>query len=306
MTKPKGKPDNTGRKQAGDAAKKQPRRKGKPAGDNTPKKTPGTAYLVWGDGTDEDIAARFAAKVPDWSEWTEREQRGAVALMRKFWDHPVAPTLTVQRDEAGAVNLVPVGENATLQILRQAETFATNSTDLIDDRLGDLANYFHKANKGGATSRNMNASLAFIRGGNPEDTVQSALLTQMSATHDAAMRSLALIGTAQFVDQQNSYGNLSTKLLNAYARQAETLAKLQRGGEQTVRHVYVDARTQTAINYPPAQTNLSEQSHEQDDTSTFSPSMLGYDPAWNSVPVPGDEEPQPVSPARRKGGGAEG
>ncbi len=286
---------SAGRKVAATAAKRRGRKRVS-AGDDTPKKTP-IAYLVWADGTDEQIAERFAEQIPDWAEWTEREKRGAVTLMRAFWEHPVAPTLTVERID-GVVRLIPGGGKATLQVLRQAETFATNSQDLIDERLNNLASYHGSSSRGGATSQNMCASLAFVRGGNPQDTVQSTLLTQMAATHDAAMAALAKVGKSEFVEQMSAFGNLSTKLLNLYARQAETLAKLQRGAEQTVRHVYVDARTQTAINCPPPATESRTPAHEQHEGSAFGSAMLGYDPSWNGVPATGDEREEALQPAR--------
>ena len=128
----------------------------------------------------------------------------------------------------------------------------------------------------------------------------------MAATHDAAMRALSMVGKADFVDQTTSFGNLSAKLLNLYARQAETLAKLQRGAEQTVRHVYVDARTQTAINCPPAQSNNEVQYYGQDEGGAFGPAMLGYNPAWNGVPVTSNQGQEPVQDTRRQGGRAKG
>ncbi|AKM06122.1 hypothetical protein [Pelagerythrobacter marensis] len=283
-----------GRGAADKTAKKQPRRKSNLVGDCAPGETP-TAYLVWGDGTDEEIAANFAERVPDWEDWSEREKRGAVELMRAYWDHPVAPTLTVERGESG-VRLLPGAGKATIQVLRQAETFATNSQDLIDERVSSLAT--HHGNKGGAISQNLNASLAFIRGGAAQDTVQSALLTQMAATHDAAMAALAKVGKSEFVDQMTAFGNISTKLLNLYARQAETLAKLQRGAEQTVRHVYVDARTQTAFNYPPPATESRTQAHEQHEGGPCGPAMLGYDPSWNGLPATRHEREEALQPAR--------
>lgn len=281
-----------------------------PVGENTPKKTPksekaSVAAIVWADGTDEEIAADLTDKAPDWENWTEREKRKAVDLMRAFWGHPVAPTVSVENDN-GVVRLRPGGGNATLHVLRQCETFATNSDDLTNARLGDLSNYHSRASSGGVTSQNLSASIAFVTGGGAQDTVQAALLTQMAATHDAAMRSLSMVGSAEYVDQQTSFGNLSTKLLNLYAKQAETLAKLQRGAEQTVRHVYVDARTQTAYNYPPTQSEVREQSHEQHDGSAFGTSMLGYDPAWNGVPVASDEGQEPLPDTRRQGRGTGG
>lgn len=300
----------TARKAAADkTAKEQPRRKGRAVGNNTPKETPKeqkakVAAIVWADGTDEEIAADLAQTAPDWENWTEREKRAAVDLMREFWGHPVAPTLRVTKDDAGALRISPGGSNATLHILRQSKTFATNSQDLSNVFLGDLSNYFDKAGGAGTTSTNMSAALAFVTGGKAQDTVQSALLTQMAATHDAAMRSLAMIGKAEWVEQHSTFGNVASKLLNLYARQAETLAKLQRGAEQTVRHVYVDARTQTAINCPPPQSEKVTQSHEQYEGSAFGPSMLGYDPQGNGLPVSGHEKSEAVQAPRWKGNGS--
>jgi hypothetical protein len=77
--------------------------------------------------------------------------------------------------------------------------------------------------------------------------VQSSLLVQMVATHDAAMRALNRIGKADYAEHVQLFGNLANKLLNTYTRQAETLHKLQRGGEQVVRHVYVDNRGGQAV-----------------------------------------------------------
>ena len=46
---------------------------------------------------------------------------------------------------------------------------------------------------------------------------------------------------AEFIDHLHAFGALATKLLRTYTMQTEALAKLKRGGEQTVRveHVHV-------------------------------------------------------------------
>src|SRR6266536_4858563 len=67
------------------------------------------------------------------------------------------------------------------------------------------------------------------------------LVGQMAVTHAFA---LELIGRAKRVDeipQFDSAGNMAVKLLRTFVMQAEALAKLRRGGEQTVRveHVHV-------------------------------------------------------------------
>ena len=46
---------------------------------------------------------------------------------------------------------------------------------------------------------------------------------------------------AEYLEHMNSFGSLATKLLRTFTAQTEALAKLRRGGEQTLRveHVHV-------------------------------------------------------------------
>jgi hypothetical protein len=51
-----------------------------------------------------------------------------------------------------------------------------------------------------------------------------------------------MLGRAKWsgsIDQMHTYGALATKLLRTYVMQPEALAKLKRGGEQTVRVEHV-------------------------------------------------------------------
>ncbi len=67
------------------------------------------------------------------------------------------------------------------------------------------------------------------------------LASQMAVTHALAMEFLGRAKRAELIPQLESFGNLAVKLLRTYTAQTEALAKLQRGGEQTVRveHVHV-------------------------------------------------------------------
>ena len=70
------------------------------------------------------------------------------------------------------------------------------------------------------------------------------LAAQMVATHSLAMELLARAKHAEYVATTTDYGKLAVRLLRTYAIQLETLAKLHRKGEQTVRveHVHVSPR----------------------------------------------------------------
>lgn len=285
MAKPKG--------AAGKTAKKQPRRKSEAVGDITPTEAPKIAYLVK-SGSDEEIRETLARKIEGFDEWPEPEKAEAVRLTQKFWQRTMPPPLEIAEDN----KICPQGD-LSLAVLRLSETFASPSEHLFNDRLAQLANYL-KATPEGFNSANVSAAVAFVAGGGAQDPVQSSLLTQMAATHDAAMRALKRMANAEYVETAQTFGNLSTKLLNVYTRQAETLAKLQRGAEQTVRHVYVDARTQTAINCPPTHTESRSSPHEQHEGRAFGPAMLGYHPEWNGLPTPSDEGKEAVQSTRRQ------
>jgi len=71
----------------------------------------------------------------------------------------------------------------------------------------------------------------------------------MAVTHALAMEFLGRAKRAEMVPQLDSFGNLAVKLLRTYTAQVEALAKLRRGGEQTVRveHVHVHSGGQAVV-----------------------------------------------------------
>lgn len=284
-------------------AAKQPRRR--KASDVTEAKQSAkqAVKFVSGEGTDAEIEARCAAEVPGWDKLEASDRADMVRLMRAVTGDRSAPTINVSKNDEGGVHVeTEDGRNLTLNVLRLAEALGSSTDHLINERVNELVNLQVKT--GGCTTQSLSAALAFIHGGQAADPVQSALLVQMTGSHAASLRALQMAAKAEWVEQAQMWGNLSVKMMNLYARQAETLAKLQRGAEQTVRHVYVDARTQTAINCPPGQLKGLGQPHEQHDGGTFGAAMLGYDPAGDGMPIPGDPGPETVpSPRWRSGVG---
>lgn len=260
------------------------------------------AHLVRTDGTDDDIRTRCADSIPGWDKLGPEEQGDIVRGMKAFWKLPNPPKSQVTNED-GKISISPADSNVTGYITGLVETFGARSQELMDARLNDIINYHKRCNAQGLTNQNFNASLAFVRGAEPKDTVQSALAVQMDATHDAAMRSLSMIGSSNFVDHIQMYGNLANKLLNTYARQAETLAKIQRGGEQVVRHVHVDNRGGQAVITDQlvtggANAKAGEQTHGAGSAAECA-AMLGFDPQGNGMPVPGDAGEEAVPHPRR-------
>jgi len=269
-----------------------------------PRPMPAEAYFVSAAGTDEEIRQRCAESIPDWSTMGANSQADTIRLMRVFWQMAPAPSYVIEDNGQGLPAVKPSG-NVTLNTLRQVEDFGSESADYLNQRMQDIAAY-HESRSGLATMP-INASVAFVHGAKAEDPVQSSLAVQMAATHDAAMRALSKIGQAEWVEQVQLFGNLANKLLNTYTRQAETLAKLQRGGEQVIKHIHIDNRGgQAVVTDTVISGGLNENTRHQPDAC--SPALLGSDPLGSGVPITGCERQEALPDARRSEGvrGAEG
>jgi DNA-binding MarR family transcriptional regulator len=258
------------------------------------------AFIVSGQGTDEEVADRCAKDVPGWDDKSDRVKADMVRLMRLFSQLPVAPSLEVTADADGSSKIGPEqGACVTLSVLRTVETFATNSQDFTNERLEEIWRYLEKSKGRTPTTQEMMSALAFVRDAGAADTVQSALAVQMFATHSAAMRALGRMEKAEYVEQVKMFGTLGTKLLNAYTRQAEALAKLQRGGEQVIKHVHIDNRGGQAVVTDQlitgGQNGKSE--HQPHRLGAPVPALPGEDPQGKRVPVACDQGQEAVQAA---------
>lgn len=277
---------------------------------NSPKPGALQATVPPGVGTDEDIAAACAKHLPGWEGLNDQAKADAVRLARWVQEKDISPVM--QSDAEGpkeGVLRAADGSNPTMFYLRLAELLGSPSLAHTNQRTNDLARYANKTgtdNPGQAVS----AMLAFVKGAEAKDPVQSALAVQMAATHDAAMHALGQMRGAQYVEQAKVFGAIGAKLLNAYTRQAEVLTKMQRGGEQVVRHVhtYIDNRNGQAIIAENVHTggqgaNLKSEYQADETTGTeaigICASMSGAQPFGQPVPISGCEGQEALPTSRR-------
>ncbi|UUX99440.1 hypothetical protein LRS08_18695 [Sphingomonas sp. J315] len=188
--------------------------------------------------------------------------------------------------------------------LAQAAAFGTTSTDFIASSISDLASVLR--GQGRAPSEQaINAALAFVDGGEPQNEIEASLLVQMASTHAAAMQCMRTAAGDLRLATEGGVGNLAVKLLRTYTAQIEALTKLRRGGEQVVRHIHVDNRGGQAIIAETVNTGgaghgkVAEQSETTIADAAFGPQMFSQDPAGNGVPIPCREGPAPLQNARR-------
>jgi hypothetical protein len=181
-------------------------------------------------------------------------------------------------------------------VLRLVEAFGTNSAAYANERIADLSRLY--ASRSDASPQ-VSAAMAFVTGAKAADPVQSSLAVQMVATHDAALQALRRASSAEWVEHAQVFGNLATKLLNVYTRQAEVLAKLQRGGEQVIKHIHIDNRGGQAVVTDQLVTGgqngeSQDQPYEQ---GALRAAMLGHDEGGNGVPVAGASRQEAVQAA---------
>ena len=152
----------------------------------------------------------------------------------------------------------------------------------------------------------INAVLAFVDGLEPANEAEAMAAVMLYATNDLALSVLARAKRAETAPELQLMGNLAAKLTRAATAQMEALAKLRRGGEQTVRveHVHVHAGGQAIVGNVTRGVGgnglLEDQSHEPFISGASLASVLGIDAARDAVPIASDAERALPNPRRNE------
>jgi hypothetical protein len=257
---------------------------------------------VPGSGTAEEAKSTLSTSIPGWDALTKEQQTelAELAVAQRHMPQPVKVTLT--RKPEGGVSIGIAGKCEVHGLFKLQKAFAAVSMDPVQARANELLKYLGSV--GADSTDRYNAALSFIESMAPRDQAEALLLVQMYVTHDAAIRALSQLGSAEWVPTAQTFGNLATKLLRTSQGQMETLARMRRGGEQVVRHIHVDNRGGQAVIaenvHAGGQRNgkIDDQSHATE-AAGISPALLGTDPIGNGVPIPSREGAEAVPDARR-------
>ncbi|MBK8272982.1 MAG: hypothetical protein IPK89_08415 [Sphingomonadales bacterium] len=213
---------------------------------------------------------------------------------------PVKVSLTRKPD--GGMTIEMAGKSEALGLLKLQKTFAAISMEPVNARANELLTYLGSVNADNAPR--YNAALSFIESMEPQNQAEVLLLVQMYLTHDAAIRALSQLGSAEWLPTAQMYGNLATKLLRTSQGQMETLGRMRRGGEQVVKHIHVDNRGGQAViaesvtNGGSENGKIGEQSHATGETG-ISPALPSPNPLGQGVPIPGRQREAALQDARR-------
>lgn len=141
-------------------------------------------------------------------------------------------------------------------LARRLEAFGTASVEFANQSLGRVAAIARGKGEAIPTEQALNAGLAAVDGLQPRDEVEGMLAIQMYATHEVAMEMLTRAKLADSAPGLQNCSSIAIKLLRTYTAQIEALAKLRRGGEQTVRVEHVNV-------YPGAQAVVGRVTHHR-------------------------------------------
>jgi len=173
------------------------------------------------------------------------------------------------------------------------DAFGTTSPDFVSAEASRLAASLIDRGQTTVSTQVMKASLAAIDGTRPENEMAAMLAAQFVATHSLAMDLLGRTRRAETVDCLSAYGGLATKLLRASIGLTDAMAKLQRGGEQTVRveHVHVHSGGQAIVGPVSHQgPGASLKTQDQSDGKLFThapctPLLGPIEAEWSPVPL---------------------
>ncbi len=253
-------------------------------------------------GTAEEAKSDLAKSVPGWDKLTEREKTelAEMATSQLRAHKPVKVTLTKKPDGGNSIGIA--GDCEAQGLLKLQKTFAAVTMDPVNARANELLKYM--ASVGTDTTDRYNAALSFIESMEPKNQAEVLLLVQMYVTHDAAIRALSQLGSAEWVPTAQTFGNLATKLLRTSQGQMDTLARMRRGGEQVVRHIHVDNRGGQAVIAENVNTGGPKNGKIDDQSDTTQaagsrPALLGADPFGSGVPIPSRKGEAAMQDARR-------
>jgi hypothetical protein len=177
-------------------------------------------------------------------------------------------------------------------LLAQLATFGTISPDFYSQTFGELQNASCSGPGRQFDEMEVNGMLAAMHGIAPRDEIEGMLAAQMVATYKAAMRCLGRLKNSEYVEEQDSHGNLAVKLLRTHVMQIEALQRYRGKGEQkvTVEHFHVHHGGQAIVGTLHRGEGGSPKIEGQPDAPAITPerrpALPSPDPQREAVPVP--------------------
>src|SRR2546429_4858636 len=130
---------------------------------------------------------------------------------------PAAPRLKVSDDSSGATEIAPDHPDPRMGLSLLAEALATTDVSFVVGLTSQLADAGTRRGKVG--ERELNFSLAVVKGAKPKDQMEAMLAAQMAAVHMATMALAPRLANVKNVAQQDSAERALSKLARTFAAQ---------------------------------------------------------------------------------------
>ncbi len=171
----------------------------------------------------------------------KREKAAMDRALERYNERPEAVRFKASTSPEGLVQLTPPHSDDGGSVLHALDTFGTASVDFQSRALSQLGSVLRTEGEHTINEGELNAGLAAVAGIAPQDEIEAMLAVQMVTTHDLAMKTMRKLNHTSDPDRMDRFCTIATKMLRTYTTQVEALAKLRRGGAQTVRveHVHV-------------------------------------------------------------------
>lgn len=262
--------------------------------------------------------AKAATALPALPEPTPREQAAIATSRQKLDTLPRPPRISIQVASGGQTYFDASHNDGIGWISHLGASVGSASPDFTSEILCSLTSLLGADLSPEDKAAGVNAMLAVVSGAAPQNEVEGVLAVQLAASHQLAMALLARAGRAEHIPMLESNGNMALKLLRVSREHAEALAKLRRGGNQTVRveHVHVHSGGQAivgSVTQPGGRGTSNktlDQPHapgaENADTRLFTTEpvtpLRSQDPQREPMPVARGEGTDKVPDARRHKG----
>jgi hypothetical protein len=193
--------------------------------------------------------AQETSLLPAVPEPTEQEQAVIARTRQKLDARPQPPRVSTQRSADGQLCFAASHSDGGGWETHLQGAVGSNSCDFAVESLNSLTKLLGGDLSPDSQVSAVNSMLAVVSGVAPQNEVEGVLAVQIAASHHLAMTLLARVGRAEHIPVLESNGNMALKLLRISREHAEALAKLRRGGSQTVsvEHVHVHSGGQAIV-----------------------------------------------------------
>ena len=194
-------------------------------------------------------AKKVEATPPPKPEPSDAERQAISRATVRLSERPRRVALRTETIKGKLAEIGPSHSDHVGWLARLQNAFGTTSIPFARQELATLITAISPKGADAPSDAAINAVLAVVDGVQPENEIEAMLAGQMAVTHALSLELLGRARRAEQLPQFESAANYATKMLRTFAVQAETLAKLRRGGEQkvTVEHVHVHSGGQAIV-----------------------------------------------------------